>query len=244
MRLRQRGLRLILDFVANHVAADHGWTVTNPELLVKGSKEDLLAEPHNFFQVGDGESAGIFAHGRDPYFDGWEDTVQLYHGSPAVQEEMSSQLAQVAGMCDGVRCDMAMLQCPTVFQQTWGRHLAARGEACALEKEQEKLFWPTAIKAAREANKDFLLIAEVYWGREYELQAYGFDYTLDKVAYEQLSEGRADDLRKHLAQDIVSVHRRSARYLETHADKRAAEVFGKRDEQVGTSRLVYTALSY
>jgi hypothetical protein len=62
-------------------------------------------------------------------------------------------------------------------------------------READKLFWPAAIGAARAVNADFLLVAEVYWGREYDLQAYGFDFTLDKVAYEQLQEGRADDFR-------------------------------------------------
>jgi hypothetical protein len=27
----------------------------------------------------------------------------------------------IAGKCDGVRCDMAMLVLPDVFERTWGR---------------------------------------------------------------------------------------------------------------------------
>ena len=50
-RLHARGLRLILDFVSNHLAADHPWTITNPDFLVRGSAEDLMRAPHNFFQV-------------------------------------------------------------------------------------------------------------------------------------------------------------------------------------------------
>lgn len=80
-RLHARGLRVFLDFVANHMAADHPWTITHPQLLVRGSPDDLQREPHNFYCVGEGAVAGIFAHGRDPYFDGWEDTVQLNYAS-------------------------------------------------------------------------------------------------------------------------------------------------------------------
>jgi hypothetical protein len=125
-RLRERGLRLLLDFVPNHMAADHPWTVTNPHLLVRGSMDDLRREPQNYYQVGEGD-LGIFAHGKDPYFDGWEDTVQLNYASAELRQEMCKTLASIAAMCDGVRCDMAMLQCPSVFQQTWAAHLEPQG---------------------------------------------------------------------------------------------------------------------
>jgi len=184
-RLHARGLRVFLDFVANHMAADHPWTITHPQLLVRGSPDDLKREPHNFYCVGEGAVAGIFAHGRDPYFDGWEDTVQLNYASDELQEQMCLALVKVAGMCDGVRCEMAMLQCPAVFQETWGQHLEGNGVSCAGLAEESRLFWPRAIAEARRIKEDFVLIGEVYWGREYELQEYGFDYTLDRVAYEQ-----------------------------------------------------------
>ena len=36
-RLRRRGLRLMLDFVPNHMAPDHPWAQALPELFVQGS---------------------------------------------------------------------------------------------------------------------------------------------------------------------------------------------------------------
>ncbi|MGE5815702.1 MAG: alpha-amylase family glycosyl hydrolase, partial [Acidobacteriota bacterium] len=36
-RLRKRGLRLILDFVPNHVALDHHWVQEHPEFFVTGT---------------------------------------------------------------------------------------------------------------------------------------------------------------------------------------------------------------
>lgn len=241
-RLRERGLRLLLDFVPNHMAADHPWTVTNPQLLVRGSVDDLKREPQNYYQVGEG-GLGVFAHGRDPYFDGWEDTVQLNYASAELRQEMCETLARIATMCDGVRCDMAMLQCPSVFQQTWATHLEPQGFDFACLFEPDKLFWPAAIAAARAVNKDFLLVGEVYWGREYDLQQYGFDYTLDKVAYEQLQEGRADDFRQHLARDDAAFLLHSARYLETHEEKRASEVFSDEHEEAGTYRHFAAAIA-
>ena len=62
----------------------------------------------------------ILAHGRDPFFPGWPDTLQLNYGNPLLQEAMIGELIKIAGQCDGVRCDMAMLVLPEVFERTWG----------------------------------------------------------------------------------------------------------------------------
>jgi hypothetical protein len=242
-RLHERGLRVFLDFVSNHMAADHPWTITNPQYLVRGSPDDVAREPHNYYCVGEGAVAGIYAHGRDPYFDGWEDTVQLNYASDALQEEMCEALAKVAGMCDGVRCEMAMLQCPSVFEQTWKQHLEGNGISCAGLADADKLFWPRAVQAARRVKEDFVLIAEVYWGREYELQGYGFDFTLDKVAYEQLRDLKTEEFRQHASNDNHQFHLHSARFLETHSEKRASTVFTKSHEEAGTHQHLAAAVA-
>src|SRR5262245_66637313 len=40
-RLAQYGLRLLLDFVPNHVAPDHPWITEHPEYSIQGQREDL-----------------------------------------------------------------------------------------------------------------------------------------------------------------------------------------------------------
>src|SRR5206468_4194073 len=44
-KLAARGVRLLLDYVPNHVAPDHPWVTTHPELLVNGGEADIEAEP-------------------------------------------------------------------------------------------------------------------------------------------------------------------------------------------------------
>src|SRR6516164_144763 len=39
--LARRGLRLILDFVPNHVATDHPWIHDHPDYFISGTAEDL-----------------------------------------------------------------------------------------------------------------------------------------------------------------------------------------------------------
>src|SRR5712691_5578360 len=50
--LAQRGLRLILDFVANHVATDHPWIIAHPEYFVQGTLDDLAQTYSEFFDAG------------------------------------------------------------------------------------------------------------------------------------------------------------------------------------------------
>ena len=209
-RLRKRGLRLILDFVPNHVAPDHPWVAAHPEFFVAGSEERLAAEPRNWVRVGGGGKSRILAYGRDPYFAGWPDTLQLNYGAPALQEAMRGELLRIARQCDGVRCDMAMLVLPEVFQRTWG--LEARP------------FWPAATAAVRAAVPGFLFLAEVYWDLEWTLQEQGFDYTYDKRLYDRLGEGHARPVREHLLAGL-DFQDRLARFLENHDEPRAAAAF-------------------
>ena len=44
-RLQQRGLKLMLDFVPNHMAPDHPWIDQHPEYFVHRSESDLVRAP-------------------------------------------------------------------------------------------------------------------------------------------------------------------------------------------------------
>ena len=50
-RLRRRGLKLMLDFVPNHMAPDHPWVEEHPEYFVSGTESDLEKFPQNYFQT-------------------------------------------------------------------------------------------------------------------------------------------------------------------------------------------------
>lgn len=190
-RLRGRGLKLMLDFVPNHVAPDHPWTKTHPDYFVQGPD-------------------GRPAQGRDPNYPAWPDTLQLDYANPAVHEAMAQELEAIARRCDGVRCDMAMLLLPEVFERTWGRKPAP--------------FWPAAIQRVREQAPGFLFMAEAYWELEWTLQQQGFDFAYDKRLYDRLREGFARPVREHLQADI-DYQAKLARFLENHDEPRAAAVF-------------------
>jgi hypothetical protein len=209
-RLHQRGLRLMLDFVANHTGLDHPWVALHPEYYVQGSELDLTREPQNYTRVNCTPNDLILAHGRDPYFPGWPDALQLDYSNPATQQAMIAELLKIGGQCDGVRCDMAMLVLPDVFERTWGR--------------RADLFWPKATQQVRETHPNFCFMAEVYWDLEWTMLQQGFDYAYDKRLYDRLREGHARPVREHL-QAGLDYQNRLARFMENHDEPRAATTF-------------------
>ena len=175
-----------------------------------GTEIDLAQAPQNYTRVKRKGGDLILAYGRDPYFAGWPDTLQLDYSNPATQEAMIGELQRIAGQCDGVRCDMAMLVLPDVFERTWGR--------------RAPLFWPEATRRVRERVPGFRFMAEVYWDLEWTMLQQGFDYAYDKRLYDRLREGHARPVREHLYAGL-DYQSKLARFLENHDEPRAAATF-------------------
>jgi hypothetical protein len=207
--LAARGIRLVLDYVPNHVAPDHPWVTSRPELFVNGTEHDLESEPSAWMAAG----GHILAHGRDPYFPPWPDVVQLNAYSPALRTEAARTLASIASQCDGIRCDMAMLMTNQVFGRTWGDRPGP---------EPEAEFWPTVIGELRAGHPQTVLIAEAYWDMEWTLQQQGFDFCYDKRLYDRITGGDVDGVRGHLHADL-SYQSRLVRFLENHDEPRIAD---------------------
>jgi len=209
-RLAQRDLRLMLDFVPNHMAPDHPWVQSHTDYFVAGTEEDLQRAPQNYTRVALPAGQRILAYGRDPYFSGWPDTLQLNYANPAAQTALIGELTRIATQCDGLRCDMAMLVLPEVFLRTWGL--------------RSQPFWPQATAAIRAQFPDFCLLAEAYWDLEWTLQQQGFDYAYDKRLYDRLHPQAARPIREHLCAGL-DFQDHLARFLENHDEPRAATTF-------------------
>jgi hypothetical protein len=216
-RARRRGLRIMLDFVVNHVAQDHEWVATHPDWFVQGDEAEILAEPMNWGRFETRAGPRILAFGRDPYFPAWADTVQLDYRRSALRDAMIGELEKIAQRCDGVRCDMAMLVEPDVFARTWGTLDAAADE----RPYDEPGFFAQAIPHIRRNLPGFTFAAEVYWDLEWRLQRIGFDFTYDKRLYDRLVAGVARPVREHLRAE-PDFQTRSIRFLENHDEPRAS----------------------
>jgi len=216
-RLHKRGMKLILDFVPNHLALDHPWVKEHPEYFVNGTTQDMQNAPGSFFLT---ENKAILAHGKDPYFPAWTDVAQLNYFNPQVRKAMQDELMKVAALCDGVRYDMAMLILKRIQKQIWGDRVYAGNKF----SEPQTEFWQDAIAQVKKVYHDFFFIAEVYWGLEFELISLGFDYVYDKIFYDALKETDVERLRANLT-DEGQLAKKRLRFIENHDEKRAAAVF-------------------
>ena len=87
-QIHRLGMKVIIDWVANHTGWDHEWTVAHPEYYSKNAD-------------------GTFK----PPVENWEDVIHLNFNNPALREAMIDVMKFWVEECDidGFRCDMAML---------------------------------------------------------------------------------------------------------------------------------------
>jgi len=211
-QLAGMGIKLMLDFVPNHMALDNRWLPDHPEHFIPMSADDPEEECFAFTK------GQFLAHGKDPYFAPWSDTLQLNYANPATQEMMIGNLLRISELCDGVRCDMAMLLLKEVFDETWENRCDSMPEE----------FWPKAIRRIRDTHPGFIFVAEAYWNKEWTLQQMGFDFTYDKPLYDHLGSVPVNVpyLREHLLCD-PEYQAHLCRFIENHDEDRASEWFGK-----------------
>lgn len=95
-KIHELDMKVIIDWVANHTAWDHHWTVDHPEFYTKDVNGNFKAPVED-----------------------WEDVIHLDYGNPDLWDTMIGDMQfwiKETGI-DGFRCDMAHLV-PTLF---WNR---------------------------------------------------------------------------------------------------------------------------
>jgi len=211
--LKKRNIKLILDYVPNHVAKDHLWTLETLEIFVEGTKEDLRTNPDAYFKMYD----KIYAHGKDPNFPPWTDTIQINAFSQRARIKAINTLLLIAEQCDGVRCDMAMLMTNEIFKKTWKDKV---------KEAPEKEFWEEIIPSIKETYPKFKFIGEVYWDMEWNLLQQGFDYCYDKRLYDRIMDYNIKGIKDHLTADF-DYQKNLVRFIENHDEKRAVKRLDK-----------------
>lgn len=217
-RMKTHGLKLCLDFVPNHTALDHTWVFNHPEYYIHGTPEDLASQPGNFKLISCHDGDHILAHGKDPNYPGWPDTLQLNYFNKSLVRQITTTLLHISSQCDAIRCDMAMLVLPAIFASTWQLHYRLHNTNPSSDP-----FWKQAIAQVKEAHEGFVFIAESYWDLEWALQQDGFDFTYDKKLYDRLTLGCGSDIRAHLRADW-DYNRKLTRFLENHDEPRVASL--------------------
>ncbi|MCW7482499.1 alpha-amylase family protein [Leptospira kanakyensis] len=202
--IRQWDKKLILDFVPNHMAIDSPLIESDPNLFLVANES--VSQKNSFLHP----NGNRYTHGRDPYFDGWTDTIQWDFSNPNVEEKHIQILKGIAKQCDGVRCDMAMLLLPDVFEKTHGK--------------KSTYDWKRVIETIRQDYLNFKFYAEAYWGMENRLLNLGFDAVYDKSFYDALRENHFSYISQNLRENSNLTQ---IRFLENHDEDRAKHQFGE-----------------
>jgi hypothetical protein len=183
----------------------------HPEYFIQGSADEADNDPASYIQIKD----KVFACGKDPFFPAWPDVLQLNAFEPGLRRAVIGTLADLAGQCDGLRCDMAMLVLNNIFERTWGTRAGAR---------PAEDYWRAVIPVIKAKWPEFRFIAEAYWDLEWELQQQGFANCYDKKLYDRMEHSGAESARQHLLADS-SYQQGMVRFIENHDEPRAAAAF-------------------
>lgn len=226
--LHSNNKKVIIDFVPNHLALDCELAKTHPQYFIQGNQAQYQANPDFYYPISSSDEKTYYlAHGKDPNFPPWADTLQLNYAIPEVHRYMSDVLQNLSLHCDGLRCDMAMLLDPGTFLRTWGWTLSDE------EKKylSEHSFWEENIPLIKKnVNNNFKFIGEVYWDQDY-LSQY-FDYLYDDRFYKGVIRP-SPDFKNHLYELLDSGHVnnsncRQALYIENHDEERAIKTLGEK----------------
>ena len=213
-RLNDMGIRLMLDFVPNHLALDSPYVDEDIDYFIRAPKD--MKPPYDKEKYYENGVAYGGLHGFD---DRWTDVAQINYYNPKSRSLMLSLLKKVAKFSDGIRCDVAWVMLNDFFYKTWHSELDSWGWS----KPQEQ-FWESAIKEVKAEFPDLKLLAEVYGNYFGILIQLGFDYTYDKEMLDKFAAGNVGRV-KAWARYTEKYGGNVCRFMENHDDNRATALF-------------------
>jgi glycosidase len=234
-RAHDAGLRVIVDFVSNHMAIDSKWIKEDPGLFIRSNPQARNQQTGEYFLHPSGE---VIAFGRDPFYPPWHDTAQLDYTNEKLRSRMTDVLRFIADYADGVRCDMAMLVLRDYFRQQWYPRMPDQW----FNERMPSEFWSEAISAVKKERPDFVFIAETYWDKEQQLVDLGFDLAYEKKLYDALVARNALAANERLA-TISSNFNSALCFIENHDEPRAAFVFNRKDNLAAAALILSLPVS-
>lgn len=259
-RTHKAGMKVIIDFVPNHVARQYH-SICKPEGIKDlGECDDPLQgfSPQNNFYYCPGQRFS-------PYLDLYHGEVEPYHEEPAKatgndcfhNAPSMNDWYETVKLNYGLDYYVGRVGHFKPIPDTWGKMTdilmfwakkGVDGFRCDMAEMVPAEFWQWATDKVKFAYPDIVFIGEVYNPMEYRhyLSA-GFDYLYDKVGmYDTIREvicgqqstraitsawQQTDDIRDHMLY-----------FLENHDEQRIASSFFASDARKGVSGLVVSAL--
>ena len=260
-RTHRAGLRVIIDFVPNHVAR-HYHSVTKPKGVSDLGEYDISQHnfnPQNNFYycndalhldkvIGDAEQTYVEAPARAtgndvfhawPSRNDWYETVKLNYG--------------IDYMGGGRNCFDPL---PSTWLKMrdillyWAER-GVDGFRCDMAFMVPVDFWHWVIPQVKAKRPDIIFIAEIYEPAIYRsyIEYGGFDYLYDKVGLYDTLRAIVENRESASAitrvwQSLEGIHEHMLNFLENHDEQRLASDFFAGNATEGRPALVVSALMY
>ena len=264
-RTHEEGLKMIIDFVPNHVARQYK-SIAKPQGVSDLGEDDDLGkqfDPQNNFYYCPGEALDLsgvaeneYANGAEPYheypakctgndrFDShpqqndWYETVKLNYG---------------VDYCDAGGRSYHYHPIPSTWKKMTEILLfwAAKGIdgfRCDMAEMVPHEFWSYATQQVKERYPDVIFIGEVYDPNQYRMYVEsGFDYLYDKVGMYDCIRGVICDERPassitHEWQQVDDIRDHMLYFLENHDEQRIAADFFAGNPWKGVPGMIVSAL--
>ena len=259
-RTHQAGMKVIIDFVPNHVARQYH-SICKPEGVRDLGEDDNPQhgfDPQNNFYYCPGQSFS-------PYFDLYHGAEQPYHEEPA-KATGNDCFHHAPGVNDwyetvklnyGVDYYAGRIGHFQPIPDTWDKMTdillfwagkGIDGFRCDMAEMVPTAFWHWAIDKVKYRYPEIIFVGEVYDPNQYRSYlGAGFDYLYDKVGmYDTLCGVMGGGLSTHAItsawQQTDDIRDHMLFFLENHDEQRIASDFFVGDARKGVPALVVSAL--
>ena len=258
-RSRKNGLKVIIDFVPNHVSRQYHSDVKSPDTKEFGEDDDSsihFSSQNNFYYIprqelhcqfytGEGEdqyrenpakATGNDCFGAYPGINDWYETIKLNYGIDYMHggEKHFDPIPDTwFKMCDIL-----------LFWASKG----IDGFRCDMAEMVPVEFWNWVIPQVKKRYPDLIFIAEIYNPQQYRnyIHTGRFDYLYDKVGLYDLlrsiTSGHASASQITSAwQSVDDIQAHMLNFLENHDEQRIASDFFARDPRKALPALVVSS---
>lgn len=260
-RTHKAGLKVLIDFVPNHVARQYhsdtkpegvkdlgedddtslGFDINNNFYYITGSQFspsfDLKDEEGVEYIEKPAKATGNDCFSQWPNKNDWYETVKLNYGVDYQGSHMMEFSPSVPNTWD------KMLN----ILKYWASK-GIDGFRCDMAEMVPCDFWGWAIPQVKRVNPDIIFIAEVYNPREYRNYIYRgkFDYLYDKVGlYDTVKSVVNGNSAMNITgcwQSVDDIHDRMLNFLENHDEQRIASDYFAGSAEKGKPALIVSAL--
>lgn len=272
-RAQNLGVRILVDFIPNHLSADSHLIDTAPEMFIHltHAPNDDVKDFYFEHVLPDGKSIWV-AHGKDGT--PWQDTAQLNLEAPETWEFFKERMRYFGEVTHGggTRIDSLQVLKPEEYWNSW-QHQLQSDSFEAFQKKLERNAKAVFGKKPERTNNpfeplnefirglypDFKSVGEVYHGQHPHWQQAGVDITYVKYTYNWLvheQDGSWHDFKDHILRrgahaGLSTEYLFRASYLLEDHDERErilhalAERLAKGvdDEVIAWSKLLATAIA-